>query len=334
MTAESSARVRARIDVIGGSGFIGTRLVELLKASGDHDIRIIDLSPSAAHPELGVIADVRDQAALRRSMREGATVINLAAEHKDNVRPESLYDEVNVEGARNICAVGMELGVERIIFTSSVAVYGLPQAEVGEDAPFAPFNAYGRTKAEAEVVFREWQAADAGRTLVVVRPTVVFGEGNRGNVYNLIRSIATGSFRMIGSGTNRKSICYVENCASFIAHSLTLPQGVHTYNYVDKPDLDMNALTGQVARLCGRPGTASLPLPMPVVYAAAGLLDTVARVTNREFPISRVRVEKFVANSIFSTRVAETGFVAPVGLQDALVRTVRHEQATGGLPPV
>lgn len=333
MTAESSASSRARIDVIGGSGFIGTRLIQLLKASGEYDIRIIDRRPSDIHPELVVIADVRDRDALRRSMREGATVINLAAEHKDNVRPESLYDEVNVQGARNICAVGTELNVRRIIFTSSVAVYGLPRAEVGEDAPFAPFNAYGRTKAEAEVVFREWAAADIARTLVVIRPTVVFGEGNRGNVYNLIRSIATGSFRMIGSGANHKSVCYVENCAGFIAYSLTLPQGTHTYNYVDKPDLDMNSLTNQVAQLCGRRGTASLPLPMPMVYAAVGLLDLVARTTNREFPISRVRVEKFVANSIFSTRVAETGFVAPVGLNDALTRTVQYEQATGGLPP-
>lgn len=71
---------------------------------------------------------------------------------------------------------------------------------------------------------------------------MVFGEQNRGNVYNLLRQIASGKFIMIGSGQNRKSMAYVENVAAFIEHALGFGPGVHIYNYIDKPDFDMNTL--------------------------------------------------------------------------------------------
>jgi nucleoside-diphosphate-sugar epimerase len=70
-----------------------------------------------------------------------------------------------------------------IIFTSTVAVYGFAKIGTEESGKIAPFNDYGRTKYEAEEVFKAWQAeAPEERTLVIIRPTVVFGEQNRGNV--------------------------------------------------------------------------------------------------------------------------------------------------------
>ena len=71
----------------------------------------------------------------------------------------------------------------KIIFTSSVAIYGFAPANTGEDGKPDYFNDYGRTKYLAEQVYKKWQAEDPeNRTLVIVRPTVIFGEGNRGNV--------------------------------------------------------------------------------------------------------------------------------------------------------
>ena len=64
------------------------------------------------------------------------------------------------------------------------------------------------------------------RSLVVVRPTVVFGEGNRGNVYQLIHQIISGRFVMVGSGKNRKSIAYVGNLSAFLVRVLGLGTGV------------------------------------------------------------------------------------------------------------
>ena len=107
-----------------------------------------------------------------------------------------------------------EKGIEHIIFASSVAVYGFAPPDTGEDGSINPFNDYGRTKHAAEQVLRAWQAkAPARRMLTIIRPTVVFGPGNRGNVYNLLRQLQSGSFVMGGNGQTSKSVADGENVA-------------------------------------------------------------------------------------------------------------------------
>jgi len=216
-----------KINVIGGSGFIGTRLCQRF-VRFEKPFQILDKAPSLVFSDQAVLADVRSLDALRAHIAEGAALINLAAEHRDDVRPLSLYDEVNVGGARNLCTVAREKHVNTIVFTSTVAVYGFAPLGTDELGAIAPFNDYGRTKFEAEQVFRAWQTeAPNERTLVVLRPTVVFGEQNRGNVYNLLRQMASGRFVMVGHGENRKSMAYVENIAAFIEYSLGFAPGVH-----------------------------------------------------------------------------------------------------------
>ena len=81
-----------------------------------------------------------------------------------------------------------------------MAIYGFAPANTGENGEPNYFNEYGRTKYLAEQIYRDWQQEDPlNRTLVIVRPTVVFGPGNRGNVYNLLKQIASKRFVMIGA---------------------------------------------------------------------------------------------------------------------------------------
>jgi nucleoside-diphosphate-sugar epimerase len=314
------------IGVIGGSGFIGTRLCNRLADAADRSFTIIDKSPSAAHPDQVCIADVRSIDELRNAIPEDSVLINLAAEHRDDVSPKSLYDEVNVEGARNICIVAREKNVKKIIFTSSVAVYGFAPVGTDESGSINPFNDYGRTKAEAEEIYKSWQAESPyDRTLVIVRPTVVFGEQNRGNVYNLLRQIASGRFVMIGKGENRKSMAYVENIAAFLEFAISFKPGVHVYNYIDKPDFTINKLVGTVYRILGKPEEVGFRLPYVVGLMIGKGFDLIAAITGQRLAISSIRVKKFCANTMFDTKVAQTGFVAPVPLLEALGRTVRHE---------
>ena len=314
------------ITIVGGSGFIGSALCMRLFKSNNNCVKIIDKNRSLFFPEKVKIADVRNISSLEDAIEECEQIINLAAEHKDDISPLSLYQDVNVNGAINLCNAARKKNINTIVFTSSVAVYGFAPIGTSESGNIAPFNEYGRTKYEAEQVYKLWQAESPdSRTLVIVRPTVVFGERNRGNVFNLLKQIASGRFLMVGGGSNRKSMAYVENVAAFLEHALTFKPGVHIYNYIDKPDFTMNTLVSHVNQLLGRSAKIRLRLPYAIGLMIGGLFDVVAKVTNKKFPISAIRVKKFCANSVYESAVAETGFVPPVPLMEAIERTVRYE---------
>ena len=269
------------------------------------------------------VADVRDADALAAAVPAGAAIVNLAAEHRDDVEPVARYREVNVDGARNVCDVARRRGATTIVFTSSVAVYGTG-TDTGEGAPCGPRDRYGASKLAAEGVYREWQAeSPRERTLVIVRPAPVFGEGGAGNVGWLMGRIASPRFVLIGNGRNVKSLAYADNVAAFLAFSLGLPQGVHVYNYVDKPDLTTAALVALVRRELDLPANHRLRIPYPVAVGAGMLLDAVSRLAGREFAVTAARVRRFCASTVFETSVAETGFVAPVPMVEALARTAR-----------
>lgn len=312
------------ITVIGGSGFIGTRLCKRLKEN-DTTFQIVDKVVSKTFTALTTVSDIRDYKNLENSCT-GDVIINLAAEHRDDVTPRSLYDEVNVDGARRVCEVAEAKGINKIIFTSSVAVYGFAPLGTDESGEISYFNDYGRTKYEAELIYQEWHARDPkNRTLVIIRPTVVFGEQNRGNVYNLLRQIASGKFMMVGNGTNVKSMAYVENIAAFLEYSTNFQSGVHTYNYIDKPDFDMNTLVKGVNRALGKDGKIAFRLPYSLGFTIGKVFDFAALITGKKFPISSIRVKKFCSNSSFETSISKSGFVPPVPLTIGLANTIKYE---------
>lgn len=313
------------IGVIGGSGFIGSALVHALRQSG-HEVRIIDRARSERYPESWIEADVCDREALTAAIAGCTTLYNLAAEHRDDIRPASLYYQVNVTGAEHVCAAAEAHGINRMIFTSTVAVYGTPAGEVDESAPLRPFNHYGRSKLQAEQVFRAWASRGPGRSLTIIRPTVVFGPNNRGNVYTLLEQVARRRAFVVGNGHNRKSMACVENVVGVLVHALTLAPGVHIFNYADKPDLDMNELIALARATLGHERELCIRIPYLLAVGAGVLADLAARLTGLQFPLSAIRVRKYHANTQFSNSgILATGFVPRHQLREALIATIRHE---------
>ena len=346
-----------QITIIGGSGFVGTRLTKRLLAAG-HAIKIADKRKSVTYPELWVRCDIRNFGTETKEYPESLTdaasapgkaeeaakampmqslidvlkgsdvVINLAAEHRDDVTPKSLYDDVNVQGSENVCNACTELGIKKIIFTSSVAVYGFAPIGTDESGEINYFNDYGRTKYLAEGKYREWLEKDSSNSAVIIRPTVIFGEQNRGNVYNLLRQIAGGKFPMVGKGTNRKSMNYVENVAAFIEYELSHDSdgGEHLYNYCDEPAYDMNHLVLDVYKFLGKPKSKLIHFPYWLAYCGGKCFDLLAFITRKKFAISSIRVKKFCQNTYFvGTNIKKTDFVPPVKLEDGLKQTIEYE---------
>lgn len=312
------------ISIFGGSGFIGNKLSEML-TKDSLTFEILDKTSNPKFKEITKFCDVSDLSSIENSFN-GDVIINLAAVHRDDIKPKSLYEQVNVDGARNICNIAEHRNISRIIFVSSVAVYGFAKPNADENTLPNPFNEYGKTKLEAEKVFKDWFDEDPqNRSLTIIRPTVVFGEKNRGNVYNLLYQLNKSFFPMIGSGENIKSIAYVDNVASFIKYSLKFSNGLHIYNYVDKPDLkliDFIKLSRRYLRKNPRPSISiNYKLALLLGYA----LDLISFLTKRSFPLSSIRVKKFCSFSKFASSIDETGFKAPFSIQEGIKKTIKYE---------
>ena len=307
------------INIIGGAGFVGTRLAKVLEETG-RPYRIFDKALTGDQYTDVTLPDTLN------NLPSADTLVNLAAEHRDDVSPRSLYNLVNVEGAHNVCEYCRIAKINRIVFTSSVAVYGFAPEGTDEKGAYNPFNDYGRTKMEAEAIYREWLAEDPeNRSLVIIRPTVIFGEQNRGNVYNLLHQIASGRFIMFGSGTNRKSMAYIQNVAEFLAFCTQFGSGEHLYNYVDQPDLDMNTLVAISRSVLFGQNRVGLRLPAWLGALAGGCFDILAWISGKKLPISSIRVKKFMSTTAFSTSISKTGFEPSCALAKGIERTLRYE---------
>lgn len=313
------------ITIIGGSGFVGTRLANILKS--EYQLKIFDKNLSLFHPEITEVGDVRNLENLYDSLKGQKTVVLLAAEHRDDVSPVSLYYDVNVQGTKNVLAAMDKNNIKHIIFTSSVAIYGLNKKNPNESHAEDPFNHYGKSKWQAECILREWYEKDPNnRTLTIVRPTVIFGERNRGNVYNLLRQIVSGHFMMIGNGMNYKSMAYVGNIAALLKYFIENNNpGYHVYNYVDKPDFNMNDLVNQVENSLMKK-LPSIRLPYWLGYLGGISFDVISKVSGKKLSISSVRVKKFCATTQFdATLIHNSGFCAPFTLNEGLHRTLQFE---------
>ena len=303
--------------IIGGAGFVGTRLKQELNKFQILDKRL----------ESDQFADITKPETLASKLSVKDSIILLAAEHRDDISPISKYYDTNVQGTKNVLDEMDRVGCKHLVFTSSVAVYGLNKVNPSENHPVDPFNHYGKSKWEAEKVIKAWYDKDPhGKSVTIIRPTVIFGEKNRGNVYNLLKQIASGRFMMIGKGQNMKSMAYVGNVVAFIKHSVERAEiGYHIFNYIDKPDLTMTSLVCVIEKSLDKK-IPSVRVPLWLGYLGGFGFDVLAFISRKKLAISSVRIKKFVATTQFdSTKVHSSGFKAPFTLEEGLDKTLNYE---------
>lgn len=312
--------------MIGASGFVGTRLIDLLKSEPTCELKNVDLLPSHFFNDITVIGDVRNQEQMDIELSGADVVVLLAAQHRDDVSPVSLYYDTNVGGMEVTLKAMEKNGCRRIVFFSSVAVYGLNKNNPDENHEKDPFNHYGKSKWQAEQVLQKWYENHPDWNVNIIRPTVIFGERNRGNVYNLLSQISGGKFLRVGKGTNRKSMAYVGNIVAFVKYMIEeCQEGYNVFNYIDKPDFTMNELVDLVENVLGK-HIPAVHFPYWLGMAGGYCFDLLAKITGKKLAISSVRVKKFCATTEFdSSKMLSTGFKAPYSLKEGLSRTLEFE---------
>ena len=310
------------ISIIGGSGFVGSFLIKELN---DFKVSNLDKNSSPFFDSITINGDIRNLDEIKIP-EDTESIVLLAAEHRDDVSPTSLYYDVNVQGTRNVLEKMDSLGIKKLIFTSSVAIYGLDKNNPDESHPHDPFNHYGKSKWQAEKVIKAWYDNDPkNKSVTIIRPTVIFGERNRGNVFNLLKQISSGKFLMIGKGQNKKSMAYVGNVVAFIKDKLEKKEaGYHVFNYADKPDYNMNELVSVIEQ------KMKLNIPrvsIPYFFGMIGgyCFDIFSKITGKNLSVSSVRVKKFCETTQFNAAKVHNSFNAPYSLKQGLDKTLEHE---------
>jgi len=200
----------------GGSGFIGGRLIERLRAEG-HTVRALARSSAAAdrvlargaEPVLGELADV----AAMRAGAEGCELAFHAAATLGDWGKREDFERGNVQGTSNALKACAEAGVRRFIHvgTEAALLAGEPLVEVDETAPLRPDSPalYSSTKARAERAVLD--ANREGFETVVVRPRFVWGAGDTTLLPVMVELARSGRFAWIGGGRQRTSTTHVDN---------------------------------------------------------------------------------------------------------------------------
>ncbi|PIV42448.1 MAG: UDP-N-acetylglucosamine 4-epimerase, partial [Nitrospirae bacterium CG02_land_8_20_14_3_00_41_53] len=130
-------------------------------------------------------------------------------------------------------------------------------------------------------------------------------------------------FVMVGRGENRKSMAYVGNIVKFLAQTIDFPEGVHIFNYADKPDMAVKELVEFIRGEFGLNSRPMIRLPYSIGLIGGYSFDILSSITGKRYPISSIRIRKFCANTTVSTKaIEEMGFKPPHTLREGLKRMV------------
>ena len=278
--------------ITGSSGVLGHSLVPELVAAGDR-LRLFDLvaPPSTLLAKLGdpeggaprfaaIVGDMRDREQLRRAADGVEVIYHLAAGQRMKPQFAAFSEDdiyaMNLDGVRNVLAVARECRVRKVVFISSSAVYGVPQADpVREDEhPRQPIGAYGRSKLEAEGLCL--QAVEAGLDVTMLRPMSLFGEGMTGVFILLFDWVRRGRrVFLLGRAANRVQMVSADDVARAAQLAATAPDAAGLIVNLGSDPSRVPTVRAQVEALIRYAGSASRVTPVP-----AGLLRSAARVLN------------------------------------------------------
>lgn len=253
--------------ITGGSGYFGSLLADQAVAAGD-EVRIFDLAPPPAGSLATdhVVGDVRDRQALLAAS-EGVDVVLHNVAQVPLAKDREAFWSVNVVGTANVLLAARAAGVQKVVHTSSSAIFGIPEANpVTEATPGRPLEAYGRAKLHAEVLCHE--AAAGGLDVSIIRPRTILGHGRLGIMAILFEFIAEGApVYVLGSGDNRYQFVHATDLADATLRAARRA-GPETYNIgSDEPGTMRETITA----LARHAGTGSPVRSLPVGPAATAM---------------------------------------------------------------
>lgn len=310
--------------VTGATGLIGRAIVRLLLSQGHHVralLRSKENMYSAEKDAEGKLsfweADLCElsEDAARALCAETRAVVHCAGlVHQPNAEAK-LYPRFNEIPTQILAKAAKAEKVEQFIFLSSSSVYGNRETNlVNEDEPCIADTPYASSKINCERLLLEETPCPS---TIVMRPSMVFGEGDRGNMLSLIRQVLSGKYFLISHGSAQKSLIY----AADFAHAVSLvlqknAKGMHTYNVANPHPVSMQELSRAILAAAQKP--ENIPsVPGSILRPLGALANSVL---GNKSPLSKDRLDKLTrTNSISIDRFCKDyGFSPNYELKQSL----------------
>ncbi len=313
--------------VTGGTGFVGAHVVRALLARGDAVRCLVregsDLSNLEDLEIERAVGDLRDEASLRAAMDGVAQLYHCAADYRLYCKdPEDLI-RTNVDGTRAILSAAEDVGVERVVYTSSVGALGLVKGgSADEETPVSLERMIGNYKRSKYLAEREAdKAAARGVPVVIVNPSTPVGELD-------VKPTPTG--KMIVDFLNRKMPAYVKTGLNLVdvrdvaqGHLLAAEKGKVGEKYIlGHRNMTLKEILDLLADITGL-SAPRVRLPRAIPLMAAAVDTGLARLRGREpsVPLEGVRMSKYMMFFDGSKAVRELG-MPQSSIRDALARAV------------
>jgi nucleoside-diphosphate-sugar epimerase/predicted dehydrogenase len=332
MIAESRS-LAGKVLVTGATGFLGHRLVNALARSGVQ-VRAFVRDLSQVSPELEqhvelVCGDLRDPSSMANAMQGINVVFHCAAVTANNVAWKNHY-ETNVQGTASVLQAALEARVKRVVYASSVIVYGIEQRRlpVREDDLYAlnsdKWAYYLRSKLEADkLALAYWK--EHKLPVSVLRLGILYGPGGNRAVGRGLLQLGPLRF-LVGTGNNRLPFTYVDNAVNCMLLAAVCPEAVgQAYNVVDEPQVRLRDIAYASSRLAGE-RLVLLPIPPKLLYLAANYLESRSDRANSEVPpkLTNYVLHSACRNITYDSHKAreQLGWQPEVTLEEGLRRTM------------
>lgn len=318
--------------VTGATGFVGRHLVQrLLELSGV--VRVVTRDPNRLPGPWRdrlevVVGDLRKRPILLAATKGVGLIYNLAGE----IRDASLMNAVNVDAVRSLVDTASEAGVKRIVHLSSVGVIGAEGAGmVTEETVCRPRTPYEQSKRDGERIVLD-HAQSVGLERLVVRPTIVFGDGKeRGgdSLLEWLRALSRRRFVFIGKQGIANYI-YVGDVVEALVRLAETPVRTPAV-YIAADSSPMSEFVGAMAETLGvKPPRMTLPRWIGIVLGAS--CQGASRLLGTPAPLTMSRVRALSCETVFSgAKLKESGVVFPFGYRKGLQLTVQWYRSVGWL---
>jgi nucleoside-diphosphate-sugar epimerase len=251
-------------------------------------------------------------------------VFVLAATHRSPGHKNHEYFDTNVGGAENIVSWCKQAGIPRIIFTSSISVYGPGLDLKSEESIPNPSSAYGKSKLQSEKIFSAWQEDDSeSRSLVICRPSVIFGPGEKGNFTRLANALKKGYFVIPSRNETIKACGYVKDLVRSLVFTSNLSQSrTLIYNFAFPEEYSVREICLSFKKVAGfrQPITIPVEVLLPALRLLPFGLNFIA-----------IRATKLIESTrISSAKIEKLGFVWNYDLESSLKDWLENSRLPGG----